>query len=189
MKGNSDVARGDMATSEGGADGRGRLRKDEQWARLGTLVSLAGLMAGRGGNKKAGMAAAPEADASRNANAGRAAGSLPGMRKTWGIHVGNQPGTVFQVVYSDRSNVVDEATVARTLMGVSADRSIFLSQDSPELKSKLVPGKLVVFQGLDLRKGDALSVDGDKLVVGTEAAPETGQQDLRWRVGNRRRRA
>jgi hypothetical protein len=96
---------------------------------------------------------------------------LPGLRKTWGIDVKKQPGTVFHVEYSDNTAVVDLNTVARTFRGVSADHRIFLFQDSPALRQKLVPGKFVLFEGLDLRKVDALAVDGQTLIVGTETAP------------------
>jgi hypothetical protein len=99
------------------------------------------------------------------------AGAIPGMRKTWGLKVMNRPGNVLHVQYSDNTMIVDLPTVARTLRGVSADHSIFLFQDSPALRQKLVPGKFVLFQGLDLRKVDALAVDGSTLIVGTETAP------------------
>lgn len=100
------------------------------------------------------------------------AGSVPGMRKTWGLHVLNQPGSVFNVEYSDKTNIVDMATVGRTFRGVTEDHRIFLFVDSPELRQKLVPGKYVLFEGLDLRKVDALAIDPQtkNLVVGTEKA-------------------
>lgn len=104
---------------------------------------------------------------------GQSAGKVPGMRTTWGLHPMNQPGTVFHVEYSPSTSIVDLATVGRTLRGVSADHSIFLFEDSPELRSKLIPGKFVLFEGLDLRKVDALAVDpkSKNLIVGTEMAP------------------
>ncbi len=96
--------------------------------------------------------------------------AIPGFRKTWGLHFMNQPGTVFRVQYSENTAIVDLKTVAQTLRGVSADHRIFLFQDSPALRQKLVPGKFVLFEGLDLRKVDALAVDGQTLIVGTETA-------------------
>jgi hypothetical protein len=114
--------------------------------------------------------------ASETVAAGQAAtqsgGAVTGMRKTWGLQVMNQPGSVFHIEYSPRTSIVDMATVGRTLRGVSEDHSIFLFEDSPELRSKLVPGNFVLFQGLDLRKVDAIAVDPEtkNLIVGTETA-------------------
>lgn len=96
-------------------------------------------------------------------------GLVPGMRKTWGLHA--LPGSVFHVEYSPDTSIVDLATVGRTLRGVSADHRIFLFEDSPELRAKLIPGKFVLFEGLDLRKVDALALYQGQLVVGTETAP------------------
>ena len=96
-------------------------------------------------------------------------GTVPGMRKAWGLHA--MPGSVFHVEYSPDTSIVDLATVGRTLRGVSADHSIFLFEDSPELRAKVVPGKFVLFEGLDLRKVDALALYKGQLVVGTEKAP------------------
>lgn len=107
----------------------------------------------------------------REERSSQSAGPIPGLRKTWGIDVMKQPGTVFHVEYSDNTAIVDQNTVARTFRGVSADHRIFLFEDSPALRQKLVPGKFVLFEGLDLRKVDALAVDGQTLIVGTETAP------------------
>ena len=96
-------------------------------------------------------------------------GTVPGMRKAWGLHA--MPGSVFHVEYSPDTSIVDLATVGRALRGVSEDHSIFLFEDSPELRAKLVPGKFVLFEGLDLRKVDALALYKGQLVVGTEKAP------------------
>ena len=111
--------------------------------------------------------------------------ATPGIRKTWGLRVKDQPGTVFHIEYSDRTSVVDFATVARTLKGVSQDHRIFIFEDSPELRRKLVPGNFVLFQGLDLRKVDALAVDGKNLIIGTETAPlreALKKADMQWKV-------
>ena len=97
----------------------------------------------------------------------------PHPRKTWSIHVKDRPDTVFHVEYADNTVVVDSQTVAQALRGFSADHDIFLFADSPALRQKLTPGKIVLFQGLDLRKVDALAVDGPNLIVGTEIAPLT----------------
>ncbi|HLV94208.1 MAG TPA: hypothetical protein VKS44_03370 [Candidatus Acidoferrales bacterium] len=93
------------------------------------------------------------------------------MRKTWALHPVEQPGTVFHVEYSPNTSIVDLATVGRTLRGVSEDHRLFLFVDSPELRAKLIPGKFVLFEGLDLRKVDALALYKGQLVVGTEKAP------------------
>ena len=102
-------------------------------------------------------------------SASGAPGSVPGMSRTWGLHA--MPGSVFHVEYSPDTSIVDLATVGRTLRGESADHSIFLFEDSPELRAKLIPGKFVLFEGLDLRKVDALALYKGQLVVGTEKAP------------------
>lgn len=96
---------------------------------------------------------------------------VPGMRKDLAVQPIEQPGSVFHVEYSPDTSIVDLATVGRTLRGVSADHRIFLFADSPELRAKLIPGKFVLFQGLDLRKVDALALYKGQLVVGTETAP------------------
>jgi hypothetical protein len=100
-------------------------------------------------------------------------GTVPGMRKTWALRPMSEPGSVFHVEYSPDTYKVDMATVGRTLRGVSADHRIFLFEDSPELRAKLIPGKFVLFEGLDLRKVDALALYKGQLVVGTEKAPLT----------------
>lgn len=96
-------------------------------------------------------------------------GPVPGMRRVWGLHM--MPGAVFHVEYSPDTSIVDMATVGRTLRGVSADHSIFLFDNSPELRARLIPGRFVLFEGLDLRKVDALALYKGQLVVGTERAP------------------
>jgi hypothetical protein len=89
----------------------------------------------------------------------------------WALHVMNQPGNVFRVEYSDKTVVIDQQTVSQALRGFSEDHTIFLFKDSPSLRQKLAPGKFVLLEGLDLRKVDALALDGDTLIVGTEPAP------------------
>ncbi|HKV81904.1 MAG TPA: hypothetical protein VJP02_27400 [Candidatus Sulfotelmatobacter sp.] len=96
----------------------------------------------------------------------------PGMHNGPALRVLKQPGSAFHVEYSDRTTIVDMDTVALTLRGISEDHRIFLFEDSPELRAKLVPGHCVLFQGLDLRKVDAYAVDPNtkNLIVGTEKA-------------------
>jgi hypothetical protein len=104
-------------------------------------------------------------------NRSQSSAGVSGLRKTWGMHLMNQPGTVFHVEYSDNTIILDAQTVAQALRGFSEDHNIFLFADSPSLRQKLVPGKIVLLDGLDLRKVDALAVDGPNLIVGTETAP------------------
>jgi hypothetical protein len=115
------------------------------------------------------MAAAPQGTTGMQS---QAAGEVLGLRKTWGIHMMDQPGTIFQVEYSDKTSIVDMETVARTFRGVTEDHRIFVFVDSPELRQKLIPGNYVLFEGLDLRKVEALAIDPrtNNLVVGTEKA-------------------
>jgi hypothetical protein len=124
-------------------------------------------------------------DTASTANQTHSTQATPGPGKTWGLQVMNQPGTLVHVEYSDKTFIVDRATVARALRGVTEDHRIFLFEDSPELRQKLVPGKFVLFEGLDLRKVDALAVDGKNLVVGTETAPlreALKNAQLQWSV-------
>jgi hypothetical protein len=146
------------------------IRMISQLAALVAAFALLSLMPGCSKSKH-GATVAPSSDtASTIPSATSTSGGVPGMRKTWGLRVLNQPGATFHVEYSDKTNIVDMATVGRTLRGVTEDRSIFLFEDSPELQQKLVPGKYVLFEGLDLRKVDALAIDPKtkNLVVGTE---------------------
>ena len=129
------------------------------------LMALAGCK----GNKSGATAAS----SGPTESAALSTAGVPGLRQTWGLHPMDQPGSVSHVEFSPNTLIVDRATVGRTLRGVSDDQSIFLFEDSPELRSKLVPGKFVLFEGLDLRKVDALAMDPNtkNLIVGTEKAP------------------
>lgn len=97
---------------------------------------------------------------------------LSGLTKTWGLRSVSQPGNAFEVEYSNKTTIVDMQTVARRFRGTTEDHRIFLFEDSPGLRQKLIPGKYVLFEGLDLRKVDALAIDphSKNLVVGTEKA-------------------
>lgn len=115
------------------------------------------------------MAAAASGTSGKQSHA---AGEVPGVHKGWGLNVMDQPGTVFQLEYSDKTSIVDMETVARTFRGVTEDHRIFVFVDSPELRQRLIPGNYVLLEGLDLRKVDALAIDPQtkNLVVGTERA-------------------
>ena len=136
--------------------------------RLLLIGTVSVLLASAGCSKKSNDATPRNA---ANPSAGSSSKWVPGMRKTWALHPMEQPGTVFHVEYSPNTSIVDLATVGRTLRGVSEDHSIFLFEDSPKLRAKLIPGKFVLFEGLDLRKVDALALYNGQLVVGTEKAP------------------
>ena len=137
-------------------------------ARLGSIILLVLPLLLAGCSKKS-------SSTSSSSSGGTAVstphGTVPGMRKTGGLRPLDQPGSVFHVEYSPDTSIVDMATVGRSLRGVSADHRIFLFEDSPQLRAKLIPGKFVLFQGLDLRKVDALALYKGQLVVGTETAP------------------
>lgn len=54
------------------------------------------------------------------------------------------------------------------VQGVSRDHSIYFLENRPELREKIVPGKIVLFEGLTCKKIQAVATDGSKLIVGTE---------------------
>jgi hypothetical protein len=132
------------------------------------------VLAGCKGKKDAAPTSASSSGSQNQSQGGsQNTAGIPGLRQTWGLRPQDQPGSVFHVEYSPNTSVVDMATVGRTFRGVSEDHSIFLFEDSRELRSKLIPGKFVLFEGLDLRKVDAYAVDPNtkNLIVGTERAP------------------
>lgn len=132
------------------------------WRGQSLLVAASALLVCVGCSKKAANAT------SQGSAASEGSAALP---NTWGIQVMNRPGTIFHVEYSDQTNILDRQTVAKALRGFSDDHRIFFFQDSPEMRQKLAPGKIVLMEGLDLRKVDALAVDGSTLIAGTETAP------------------
>lgn len=161
------------------AKGQGR-----QFCRAAVLLAIGAIMMPLAACNRSKIEAGSQGGSPQGASV-QSLATTPGIRKTWGLRVKDQPGTVFHVEYSDRTSVVDFATVARTLRGVSQDHRIFIFEDSPQLRSKLIPGNFVLFQGLDLRKVDALAVDGKKLIVGTETAPlneALKKADIQWKV-------
>ncbi|MGH9560493.1 MAG: hypothetical protein ACRD3S_03480, partial [Terracidiphilus sp.] len=145
-----------------------RTSQQARYHRLAGWMMLAGFAVSCTGCSKKDAGSNSIATSSR---APAAPGSVPGMRKTWALRTMTEPGSVFHVEYSPDTYKVDMATVGRTLRGESADHRIFLFEDSPELRAKLIPGKFVLFEGLDLRKVDALALYKGQLVVGTEKAP------------------
>ena len=147
-----------------------RIKQGIRWCGCAVSVFLSFALAGCKSDhgKQAQSASAAVGDSGTATNLS----DVPGIRKIPGLRVLDQPGSVFHVEYSDRTSVVDMATVGRTLRGVSEDHSIFLFEDSPALRAKLIPGNFVLFQGLDLRKVDAYAIDPStkSLIVGTERA-------------------
>lgn len=103
----------------------------------------------------------------------------------WGIDLTGAPGTKFQATFADGVVQVDAATVRRTLQGVSRDHDILFFESSPELRDKLVPGKVVLFQGLTFKKVQAIATDGMQLIVATEPASLTDlfkDANIHWRA-------
>jgi hypothetical protein len=74
------------------------------------------------------------------------------------------PGNLYQVTYNDQVVKLDRATVHRALRRVSGDHMTFLfDKSSPDL-SQLAPGKILLLQGLALRKITAISPLGVSLL-------------------------
>jgi len=95
----------------------------------------------------------------------------------------NQPGTTFKATYSDNTVRIDSDTVFRTIRGVSRDHSIFIFENRPEVREKLAPGKVALFEGLTFRKIQAIATDGSDLIVSTEDASFAElfkDADIKW---------
>lgn len=78
---------------------------------------------------------------------------------------------------------VDAGTVRRTLRGVTRDHDILFFESVPELRDKLVPGRVVFFQGFTFKKVQAIASDGAHLIVATEPAALTDlfkDTNIRW---------
>lgn len=99
----------------------------------------------------------------------KGSGSVAG----WGIDLTSAPGTKFQATFADGMVQVDSGTVRRTLRGVTRDHDILFFENVPELRDKLVPGKVVFFQGFTFKKVQAIASDGAQLIVATEPASLT----------------
>ncbi len=146
-----------------------RAEKHSRSARFAALLSVGVFLLALAGCKK-NKGGAANTSSSHDASKSQTAAGVSGLHKTWSMHIMNQPGTVLHVEYADSTVVIDSQTVAQALRGFSEDHTIFLFADSPALRQKLQPGKIVLLDGLDLRKIDALAVDGPNLIVGTETA-------------------
>ena len=100
-----------------------------------------------------------------------------------GIDLMKQPGTRYEVTYAADVVHVSASTVKRYLVGVSRGHDIYVFHDAPELREKLKPGSIVLFEGVNVKKILAIATDGPRLVVGTEQAPLNElfkNADIRW---------
>ncbi|MFL6306015.1 MAG: hypothetical protein ACJ72H_20990 [Candidatus Sulfotelmatobacter sp.] len=100
-----------------------------------------------------------------------------------GIDLSKQPGTLYQVTYAPDVVRVSAETVKHSLLGANRDHDIYIFRTTTELRSKLVPGKVVLFEGLSFKKIQAIAEDGSHLIVGTENAPLNQlfkDADIRW---------
>ena len=112
-----------------------------------------------------------------------AASKNSGNVAPWGIDLSSAPGTKFQATFADDVVQVDAGTVKRTLRGVTRDHDILLFDNVPELRDKLVPGKVVFFQGFTFKRVQAIASDGAQLIVATEPAALTDlfkDANIRW---------
>jgi len=101
----------------------------------------------------------------------------------WGIDLSSAPGTKFQATFADGVVQIDAATVRRTLRGVTRDHDILFFENVPELRDKLVPGKVVLFQGFTFKRVQAIASNGAQLIVATEPAALTDlfkDANIRW---------
>ncbi len=102
-----------------------------------------------------------------------------------GIDLSKQPGTRYQVTYADNVVHVSADTVKRNLVGANGDHDIYVFTATPELRNKLLPGKVVLFEGLSFKRIQAVAEDGGQLFVGTENAPLNElfkDADIRWQT-------
>ena len=102
-----------------------------------------------------------------------------------GIDLSKQTGTRYQVTYADNVVRVNADTVKKTLVGANRDHDIYVFTATSELRSRLTPGKVVLFEGLSFKRIQAIAEDDGKLFVGTENAPLNElfkDADIRWQT-------
>ncbi len=102
-----------------------------------------------------------------------------------GIDLSKQPGTHYQVTYAAGVVRVSAETLKMTLQGANRDHDIYVFTNTPELQSKLIPGNVVLFEGLSFKRIQAIAEDGGQLFVGVENAPLNQlfkDADIRWRT-------
>jgi hypothetical protein len=103
----------------------------------------------------------------------RTAASGKSINTSWGIDLSKAPGTKFEATFADGVVRIDADTVRRTIRGVNHDHDILFFENIPELRDKLQPGKVVLFEGLTFKRIQAIATDGSQLIVGTEKASLT----------------
>ncbi len=107
------------------------------------------------------------------------------IHPAWGIDLTNAPGTKFQATYADGVERIDAETVKRTIRGVTRDHDIFFFENVPEVRNRLAPGKVVLFEGLTFKRIQAIAIDGSQLIVATEKASLTDlfkDANIQWRT-------
>src|SRR5579864_3044278 len=88
--------------------------------------------------------------------------------------ISKRPGSVYQVTYNDNTVVVDRATVSKALRGISRDHMDFLFDNSADAIQHLAVGKVVLLEGLALRRVVAMTPAGaSRVEVLTERAAPT----------------
>lgn len=105
------------------------------------------------------------------------------MSGSWGIDLTTLPGTRFKATFQDGVVRIDADTVKRTARGVNKDHDIYFFDNEAELRDKLQPGKVVLFEGLTFKRIAAIAIDGSRLIVGTENASLTDllkDADIEW---------
>src|SRR5436305_8233827 len=114
-----------------------------------------------------------------------AMGSGGRINAAWGIDLINAPGTTFQATLADGVERIDAGTVNRTIKGVTRDHDIFIFENVPELRNKLAPGKVVLFEGLAFNRIQAIAIDDSQLIVATQEASLTDlfkDANIQWKV-------
>jgi hypothetical protein len=117
--------------------------------------------------------------------AGNGGGGAAGksIHPAWGIDLTNALGTKFEATFADGVERIDAETVKRTIKGVTRDHDIFFFANVPEIRDRLAPGKVVLFEGLTFKRIQAIAIDGSQLIVATERASLTDlfkDANIRW---------
>ena len=133
------------------------MRRQLQVGLLATLVCVA-------------MGCSRKSAGSATATAG---GTGASIHPAWGIDLTNAPGTKFQATFADGVERIDAETVKRTIKGVTRDHDILFFANVPEVRDRLAPGKVVLFEGLTFKRIQAIAIDGQQLIVATEKASLT----------------
>lgn len=79
------------------------------------------------------------------------------------------PQITYEVDYAANTVVIDEQTLAATLVAVSEDNAEYRFQPTPAAVSQLQTGDIVIFSGLALGKVVDISQAGQQTVIQTEA--------------------